>query len=59
MVVGTGGQENYPLNGQASYIQNQFTNVHGFLKVDVSDTSLKGTFFANDGTTKDTFAINK
>jgi hypothetical protein len=59
MVVGTGGQDFYPLNGQAPYIQNQFTGIPGFLKVDVSDTSLKGTFFANDGTIKDTFAINK
>jgi Calcineurin-like phosphoesterase len=59
MVVGTGGQDFYPLNGQAPYIQNQFTAIPGFLKVDVSDTSLKGTFFANDGTIKDTFAINK
>jgi len=59
MVVGTGGQDSYPLNGQAPYIQNQFTAIPGFLKVDVSDTSLKGTFFANDGTIKDTFAINK
>ena len=59
MVVGTGGQDFYPLNSQAPYIQNQFTGIPGFLKVDVSDTSLKGTFFANDGTIKDTFAINK
>lgn len=59
MVVGTGGQDFYPLNGQAPYIQNQFTGIPGFLKVDVSNTSLKGTFFANDGTIKDTFAINK
>jgi hypothetical protein len=59
MVVGTGGQDSYPLNGQAPYIQNQFTGIPGFLKVDVSDTSFKGTFFANDGTIKDTFAINK
>jgi hypothetical protein len=59
MVVGTGGEDFYPLNGQAPYIQNQFTAIPGFLKVDVSDTSLKGTFFANDGTIKDTFAINK
>jgi hypothetical protein len=59
MVVGNGGEDFYPLNGQAPYIQNQFTGIPGFLKVDVSDTSLKGTFFANDGTIKDTFAINK
>lgn len=59
MVVGTGGQDFYPLDGQAPYIQNQFTGIPGFLKVEVSDTSLKGTFFANDGTIKDTFAINK
>ena len=59
MVVGTGGQDFYQLDGQAPYIQNQFTGIPGFLKVDVSDTSLKGTFFANDGTVKDTFAINK
>ena len=59
MVVGTGGQDFYQLDGQAPYIQNQFTGIPGFLKVDVSDTSLKGTFFANDGTIKDTFAINK
>ena len=59
MVVGTGGEGYHSLNGQASYIQNQFANTYGFLKVDVSGTSLKGTFFANDGTTKDTFAINK
>jgi hypothetical protein len=59
MVVGTGGQDFYPLDGQAPYIQNQFTGIPGFLKVDVSNTSLKGTFFANDGTIKDTFAINK
>lgn len=61
MVVGTGGEDHssYPLNGQAPYIQNQFTGIPGFLKVDVSDTSLKGTFFANDGTIKDTFTINK
>jgi hypothetical protein len=59
IVVGTGGQENHSLNGQASYIQNQFTNIHGFLKIDVSDNNLKGTFFANDGTIKDTFAIKK
>ena len=59
MVVGTGGQDFYKLNGQASYITKQFTGIHGFLNVDVSDRSLVGSFIANDGTIKDTFTINK
>jgi hypothetical protein len=37
----------------------QFTGIHGFLNVDVSDRSLVGSFIANDGTIKDTFTINK
>ncbi|HEY5630590.1 MAG TPA: metallophosphoesterase, partial [Nitrososphaeraceae archaeon] len=59
MVVGTGGQDFYKLNGQASYMTKQFTGIHGFLNVDVSDTTLNGSFIANDGTIKDTFTINK
>ena len=59
MVVGTGGQDFYNLNGQASYMTKQFTGIHGFLNVDVSDRSLVGSFIANDGTIKDTFTINK
>jgi hypothetical protein len=59
MVVGTGGQDFYKLNGQASYMTKQFTGIPGFLNVDVSDRSLVGSFIANDGTIKDTFTINK
>ena len=59
MVVGTGGQDFYPLYGQASNMTKQFSGIHGFLKVDVSDTRLVGNFIANDGTIKDTFTINK
>jgi hypothetical protein len=58
-LVGTGGQDNYALRSQANYVQKQFTGIHGFLKVDVSDTTLIGSFIANDGTIKDTFTINK
>jgi hypothetical protein len=59
MVVGTGGQDFYKLRGQATYMTKQFTGIHGFLKVDVSETRLVGSFVANDGTIKDTFTINK
>ena len=59
MLVGTGGQGNYALRSQANYVQKQFTGTYGFLKVDISDTTLIGSFIANDGTIKDTFTINK
>jgi hypothetical protein len=50
MVVGTGGQDFYPLDGQASNMTKQFTGIPGFLNVDVSETRLVGSFIANDGT---------
>jgi hypothetical protein len=59
MVVATGGQDFYPLDGQASNMAKQFTGIPGFLNVDVSETRLVGRFVANDGTIKDTFTINK
>jgi hypothetical protein len=59
MVVGTGGQDFYKLNGQAPYITKQFTGIPGFLNIGVSDRSLAGSFIANDGTVEDTFTINQ
>jgi hypothetical protein len=59
MVVGTGGQDFYKLNGQAPYVTKQFTGIPGFLNVGVSETRLVGSFIANDAIIEDTFTINQ
>jgi hypothetical protein len=58
-VVGTGGGGNYPLSQGAIFNQKQFTNVHGFLKIDVSPRILKGQFIANNKTVLDSFSVSR
>jgi hypothetical protein len=59
--VGTGGQSPYGLNSQASFTAVQFTNTYGYLDLNLINNGLtmKGTFYSNDGTTKDAFTITK
>jgi hypothetical protein len=58
--VGTGGDSLDDFSNKASYIVTQ-SLVFGFLNVDVSDdgSRMKATFYANDGSVKDQFTINK
>ncbi len=60
-VVGTGGEETYPFGGLSSYVATQFTGIHGYLNIDIINNgkTLKGTFYCDDGTIRDSFTINK
>jgi 3D (Asp-Asp-Asp) domain-containing protein len=60
MVIGTGGQDNYSLGNQAGYVQEQFTNDHGFVDFHVTDNQIIGTYYSDNGdTVRDTFSISK
>jgi hypothetical protein len=63
VIVGTGGEGFYPLDGQASYTATQFTRF-GFLNIEVSEgnpqTKLTGTFYDNKADeVRDQFTIKK
>ncbi|MGD1837042.1 MAG: metallophosphoesterase [Nitrososphaeraceae archaeon] len=58
--VGTGGVSIYDFKSQAQFISNQYAGF-GYLNIEIKDNgnTLYGTFYANDGTIKDEFTINK
>ena len=60
MVIGTGGAPKYNLEGKEPYIASQM-EAFGFVnfEVDGEGRTLKGTFYASDGTAKDTFTLQK
>jgi hypothetical protein len=60
VVVGTAGARLFPLYGHAPYIATQYIG-HGFLDVIITNNgrTLNAKFYANDGSIKDHFAINK
>lgn len=58
--VGTGGQSSYSLDSKFSFVNQQFTTSGGFLNLAFPNTStLKATFYDNDGTSRDQFTIHK
>jgi hypothetical protein len=61
VIVGTGGQSLYQLDGRYSFTVMQYTLTYGFLNIDIANDGLtmKAAFYANDGTLKDQFKINK
>jgi predicted MPP superfamily phosphohydrolase len=61
VIVGTGGQSLYELDGRYSFTVIQDTTTYGFLNIDIVNDGLmmKATFYANDGTLKDQFEIDK
>ncbi len=61
VIVGTGGQSLYHLDGRYSFIVMQDTLTYGFLNIDMVNDGLtmKAAFYANDGTLKDQFKIDK
>jgi hypothetical protein len=60
IIAGTAGAHFFPLNGKAPYVITQFL-AHGFVDVSITNNgkSLSGRFYANDGSVKDKFTINK
>ena len=60
VIAGTAGAHFFPLYGKAPYVVNQFL-VHGFVDVSITNNgkTLSGKFYANDGSVKDQFMINK
>jgi len=60
VISGTAGAHFFPLYGKAPYIMTQFL-AHGFLDVSVMNNgkTLSGRFYANDGSIKDRFTIDK
>jgi hypothetical protein len=58
--VGTGGARLFPLYGHAPYIAPQYIG-HGFLDVTMTNNRkiLNAKFYANDGSVKDRFTIDK
>jgi predicted MPP superfamily phosphohydrolase len=61
VIVGTGGQSLYELDGRHLFTVIQDTTTYGFLNIDIVNDGLmmKATFYANDGTLKDQFEIDK
>ncbi|MGA9168712.1 MAG: metallophosphoesterase, partial [Nitrososphaeraceae archaeon] len=59
-IVGTAGARLFPLYGHAPYIATQYIG-HGFLDVTMTNNgkTLNAKFYANDGSVKDQFTINK
>lgn len=60
IVVGTAGARLFPLYGHASYMATQYIG-HGFLDVTITNDgkTVSAKFYANDGSVKDQFAVNK
>ena len=58
--VGTGGKSIHDLDGKAPYIEDQYEG-YGYLDIRITEDgrTLKGRFYANDGTTQDRFTIIK
>ena len=59
VIVGTAGAHFFKLLGQTHYMATQFTDIHGFLNIDVKETTLNAKFYSNDGSIKDQFTITK
>jgi hypothetical protein len=59
--VGTGGRSLYSFTGKASYIVYQQDDQYGWMNVEMlnSGTTMKGTYYTNDGVARDTWTINK
>jgi hypothetical protein len=51
----------YGFDGRNSYVAEQFDNAHGYLDISVTDDgqTLKGAFYSNSGSTRDSFIIKK
>jgi Calcineurin-like phosphoesterase len=60
-IVGTAGAHLFPLFGKTSYIATQYNAGHGFLDISVINNgeTLNAKFYANNGSIKDQFTINK
>lgn len=63
-IVGTGGVNLYPFDGQAQFVDKQLANKFGYLNIDISNgnphTKLTGTFYDNKGgQILDRFTIDK
>jgi hypothetical protein len=63
VIVGTGGQGFYPMQGQEPYMVKQIDGKFGFLNIDISNDNrhakLTGTFYDNKGDALDNFTIEK
>jgi len=61
VIVGTAGAHLFPLFGKAPYIATQYNGGHGFIDVTITDNgrTLNAKFYANDGSVKDQFTVNK
>ena len=59
-IVGTAGARLFPLYGYAPYMATQYIG-HGFLDITITNygKTLSAKFYANDGSVKDQFTINK
>jgi len=59
-IVGTAGAHLFPLFAKAPYIASQYMG-HGFLDVTITNNGriFIANFYANDGSVKDQFTINK
>ncbi|MDQ3970708.1 MAG: PKD domain-containing protein, partial [Thermoproteota archaeon] len=59
--VGTGGRSLYSFTDKASYIVYQQDDQFGWMNVEMlnSGTTMKGTYYTNDGVARDTWTINK
>jgi len=59
-IVGTAGARLFPLYGHAPYMATQYIG-HGFLDITITNNgkTLSAKFYANDGSVKDQFTINK
>ena len=60
IIAGTAGAHFFPLYGEAPYVVTQFL-AHGFVDVTITNNgkTLSGKFYADDGSVKDEFMINK
>jgi hypothetical protein len=61
LVIGTGGQGHYELNGQPPYVIYQQTTEFGFLNLDFinNGNTVNGKFYSNSGSVMDSFSISK
>lgn len=60
-IVGTGGINFHGLEGKAPFIASQQGNKFGALEIKITNdgNTIEGKFYANDGSKKDQFTINK
>ena len=48
MITGTAGRSLYEIKEQAPFVAKQDDKHFGFLNIDISGNTLKGTFYANE-----------